>query len=93
MDIASAIIMPRFHHQLYPNIVFVEEAVPDEIRTKLRGLGHKISEKIEIIAHYPVSTLSRLNALVVEQKEYSNGIIINAVSDKRAKGRPGPDGY
>ena len=85
-DLQSSINMPRFHHQLYPNLVFVEKAISHQVRTKLEALGHKISENIELIAHLPLSNLARVNALVVERNAHSKKASINGVNDQRGGG-------
>jgi gamma-glutamyltranspeptidase/glutathione hydrolase len=42
MDIQEAVSAPRFHHQWVPDTVFVERAVPEDVREGLRQRGHRV---------------------------------------------------
>lgn len=44
MDLCSAIMYPRIHHQLYPNKVTVEMDFPPEFQKGLRDRGHDVEE-------------------------------------------------
>ncbi len=45
-SLAEAVAAPRIHHQWRPDVLTVEQAMPEEIVKKLEGYGHKI-EKVE----------------------------------------------
>ena len=43
MNIEEAVSAPRFHHQWYPNKLFIEKDMPDDVRENLIKKGHELS--------------------------------------------------
>jgi gamma-glutamyltranspeptidase/glutathione hydrolase len=69
MSAEDAVNKPKFHHQWFPDQIFVEKDFPPSVLKKLAQMGHKI-EKIESIGRTEVIRIS--------------GTRIEAVADKRA---------
>jgi len=44
MDVDAAVAAPRLHHQWLPDEVRIERGIPEEARTALRAMGHKVME-------------------------------------------------
>ena len=77
MDLKSANEKLRFHNQLTPAYVFVENKFAKNKKKKLEKLGHIVSYHTEIV-------------IGVKQKT-SQGPYIEAASDSRRQGEP--DGF
>ena len=42
MDPLKAVLLPRFHHQLIPNKVYVEHDFPEDVIAALQQVGHVV---------------------------------------------------
>ena len=90
MDLKSANEKLRFHNQLSPAYVFVENKFAKNKKKKLEKLGHIVSYRTEIITGVKASYLGVCHVIGVKQKT-SQGSYIEAVSDSRRQGEP--DGF
>ena len=43
MNVEEAVSSPRFHHQWYPNKLFIEKEMPLDVRENLIKKGHELS--------------------------------------------------
>jgi gamma-glutamyltranspeptidase/glutathione hydrolase len=49
MSPAEALVLPRYHHQYLPDIIYHEEgAFSDELKLKLENRGHKLKKRSPI---------------------------------------------
>lgn len=69
----KSIALPRLHHQLFPNQIYVEQAFPNSYRNGLRNKGHVVVES---------------HGGAVVQGIYVDGSVIHAVCDTRKGGSP-----
>lgn len=75
MSLAEAIVYPRIHHQLIPNIVLYEPTFPEVYRDGLQKRGHQMTSYSEIA--------------VVQAISYdTDTLTISAESDPRKGGKP-----
>ncbi len=44
----EAVNKPKYHHQWYPDVIFVEKNFPEEIRVELQEMGYTIKERNSI---------------------------------------------
>ena len=78
----NATDMKRVHHQLLPDVIFMEPGFSKEITIGLEKIGHKVNYTASV-DHY----FSAAQSIV---RDADNGLL-NAVSDNRKGGAP--DGY
>lgn len=62
LDAAAAVAAPRLHHQWLPNMLFVEEEIPDEVVQTLEERGHTTKERsginaVQLVLRAPDGTL------------------------------------
>ena len=90
MDLKSANEKLRFHNQLTPPYVFVENKFAKNKKEKLEKLGHIVSYHSDIITRMKPSYLGVCQVISAKQKtsQVSN---IEAASDPRRQGEP--DGF
>lgn len=43
MSVTQAMFQPRLHHQLYPNTLYLEPHVQEDLKNKLEEIGHEVS--------------------------------------------------
>ena len=90
MNLKSAMEKPRFHNQLTPRHVFVENTFAKNKKKKLEKLGHMVSYHSDIITGVKASYLGICHVISVKHKT-SQGSYIEAASDPRRRGEP--DGF
>lgn len=76
LDASSAVNKPRLHHQLYPNILYVESDFNRTISENLMKLGHNIT----------FSKAQSAVQLIVKNQDSDGNDFIEAVSDPRKNG-------
>jgi gamma-glutamyltranspeptidase/glutathione hydrolase len=69
----EAIAQPRIHHQWLPNVLYLEDPLPEKMQTPLQQLGHKVE---------------RRNNLAVVQAIQRTAKGLRAASDLRKHGKP-----
>ncbi|EPR79966.1 gamma glutamyltranspeptidase [Spraguea lophii 42_110] len=84
LSMEEAINAPRFHHQFNPNILYIENILPRELREELTKFGHQVKECITN------SNFTSVQSLIIRTDENKKKRIF-AYSDPRKGGKP--DGY
>ena len=84
-DISESISRPRYHHQLFPNILAFESNYPDNIVEAMAAKGHQTSKTLSAIGAIQVCRIS--------QSCKKKGIVekdgkLLAASDPRKNGAP-----
>jgi gamma-glutamyltranspeptidase/glutathione hydrolase/leukotriene-C4 hydrolase len=74
-NIKEAIYAPRFHHQLFPNVLLINSDFPRDLVSKLQDKGHSV-------------VLSPLNIGVVQGIALRDDNVLTSASDFRKGGSP-----
>lgn len=48
LDPDAAVNRPKFHHQWLPDVVYVEQGFPVEVRKRLEAMGYRLEERAQI---------------------------------------------
>lgn len=64
----EAVNKPKFHHQWQPDVIYVEEDFPMEVRTELEAMGYELEVR---------SSIGRTELILIDQDG------IHSVADKR----------
>ncbi len=81
-DAATVVTQPRFHHQYLPDkIQFEQSALSDQVREKLKQMGHQIAQR-ESSDGAPNPVYGNMQAVIREQNKQR----VEAASDPRGIG-------
>lgn len=79
VDLKSAIAIPKMHHQLSPNLLFVEPFMSTKLIEGLQEYGNKVRRS-------EVGRIFTSTQAILKQTDENGGVSITAISDERKGG-------